>query len=305
MQIITNQFQKELKTHGDYSFPLLVSYEKLSGYESGTFLWHWHPEIELTIVEQGEMLYHTNNQTFHLRQGQAILTNANALHMGEKITPDKDCIYTPITFDPRLIYGSDNSLIHRKYVLPITQNLALPGIVFDGSSPWHTEVICLIGEMILLYEKQPELYEMEILVKLQRFWMLLYQNCRTSAAVSAADLQNHERIRRILDYISVHYASKLYLEDIAAHIGLCKSECCRLFKRYMKVSLFEFLQAYRIEQSLDVLLHTDCSILEVAEKAGFSDSNYYSKVFRRIKGCTPSAFRHRMNKSSVPDLHYL
>lgn len=294
MQIITNQFQKELKDHGDYRFPLLVSYEKLSGYETGSFLWHWHPEIELTLIEQGEMLYHINSQTFHLRQGQAIFANANSLHMGEKTQENRDCVYTPITFDPRLIYGYDNSLIQRKYVDPITQNLALSGIHFDGSKSWHAEIISLICEIISLFEARPALYEMELLTKLQKFWQLLYHHCSSTAAVPPADRQNHDRIRLILEYITENYASKLYLEDIAAHIGLCKSECCRLFKRYMKISLFEFLLEYRIEQSLDVLIHTDSSIVEVAEKAGFNDSNYYSKVFRRIQGCAPSVYRKKM-----------
>ena len=48
-EIITDGSQKELKKHGSDEFPLLVSYEKLSGYKSGSFLWHWHPEIEITL----------------------------------------------------------------------------------------------------------------------------------------------------------------------------------------------------------------------------------------------------------------
>ena len=52
MQIITNQFQKELKQHGNEQFPFLVSYQKLSEYESGSFMWHWHPEIEITYVQK-------------------------------------------------------------------------------------------------------------------------------------------------------------------------------------------------------------------------------------------------------------
>ena len=55
MQIITNNAGKELKKHGDNAFPFLVSYERLSGYETGSFLWHWHPEIELTYVKKGEV----------------------------------------------------------------------------------------------------------------------------------------------------------------------------------------------------------------------------------------------------------
>ena len=67
MQIITNNAGKELKKHGDNAFPFLVSYERLSGYETGSFLWHWHPEIELTYVKKGEMLYKVNQNTFHLK----------------------------------------------------------------------------------------------------------------------------------------------------------------------------------------------------------------------------------------------
>ena len=55
MQIITNNAGKELKKHGDSAFPFLVSYERLSGYETGSFLWHWHPEIELTYIHKGEI----------------------------------------------------------------------------------------------------------------------------------------------------------------------------------------------------------------------------------------------------------
>lgn len=104
MQIITDPAGKELKKHGDSSFPFLVSYERLSGYETGSFLWHWHPEIELTYIKKGEMLYKINQNTFHLKEGQAIFGNANALHAGH-MYQDQDCQYIPITFDPKLIYG--------------------------------------------------------------------------------------------------------------------------------------------------------------------------------------------------------
>ena len=72
LQIKTNQFQKEIKEHGNYYFPFLISYEKLSRYESGSFLWHWHPEIELTFVTKGKMMYKVNHISFLLNEGQAL-----------------------------------------------------------------------------------------------------------------------------------------------------------------------------------------------------------------------------------------
>ena len=63
MQLQINQEKKELKPHGNYGFPLLVSYERLSYFETGSFLWHWHPEVELTLVMDGEIAYQVNDNS--------------------------------------------------------------------------------------------------------------------------------------------------------------------------------------------------------------------------------------------------
>ena len=95
MQIKTNEFQKEIKEHGNYYFPFLVSREKLSQYEHGSFLWHWHPEIEFTLVIKGKMLYKINNESFLICQGQALLGNSSTLHAGYMIE-NQDCEYYSI-----------------------------------------------------------------------------------------------------------------------------------------------------------------------------------------------------------------
>ena len=75
MQLQLDNNKKELKSHGTYAFPVNVSYEQLSRYERKSFLWHWHPEIEITVVTSGEMLYHVNNCHMHLKKGDALFGN--------------------------------------------------------------------------------------------------------------------------------------------------------------------------------------------------------------------------------------
>ena len=154
MQIITNQFQKELKKHGSDHFPFLVSYQCLSEYDSNSFMWHCHPEIEITYVKEGSMHYRINNRSFHLKEGDIIFCNSNALHSAE-MENQKDCSYIPITFDPKLIYGFFQSTICTKYVDPVIQNLAVCGVHIDYSEKWHETFRDRMLEVITLDKKKP------------------------------------------------------------------------------------------------------------------------------------------------------
>ncbi len=291
MQIITNRFQKELKQHGSGGFPFLVSRERLSRYEAGSFMWHWHPEIEITLVQRGRMLYRVNDRTFHLKEGEALFGNSNVLHTGamEKM---QDCEYISITFDPRLIYGFFQSTIHTRYVEPALQNFSRPAICIDGREGWHREFTGLIREIMGMDQERPPFYEMEIVIGLQRLWKLMLENGALDGGGPALNEGEYRRVREIILFVEKNYMNQFALKDVAAQIHLCESECCRLFKRYMKVTLFSFLQEYRIERSMEYLARGE-PVGEIAGKVGFSDSNYYSKVFARVKGCSPRKYRER------------
>lgn len=290
MQIITNQFQKELKQHGNEQFPFLVSYQKLSEYESGSFMWHWHPEIEITYVQKGTMCYKVNHMVYHLKEGDIVFNNSGALHSGT-MENQKDCAYIPVTFDSRLIYGFFQSTINSKYVDPVIQDSMLPAICIDQSEPWHKPFREYLLRIIDLDEKKPDFYELDITICLQSMWRLLLEHITYEPQASRENSLEYDRIKKILSYIEENYQNKITLNDIAGHIHLCESECTRLFKRHMNTTLFAFLQEYRIERSLE-FLQDDQPVSAVADKAGFSDPNYYSKVFAKIKGCSPREYRN-------------
>ena len=290
MQIITNQFQKELKQHGNEQFPFLVSYQKLSEYESGSFMWHWHPEIEITYVQKGTMCYKVNHMVYHLKEGDIVFNNSGALHSGT-MEDQKDCSYIPVTFDPRLIYGFFQSTINSKYVDPVLQDSLLPALCINQSEPWHRPFREYLLRIIDLDKKKPAFYELDITICLQSMWRLLLEHIIYEPQASRENSLEYDRIKKILSYIEENYQNKITLNDIARHIHLCESECTRLFKRHMNTTLFAFLQEYRIERSLE-LLQAGEPISAVADKAGFSDPNYYSKVFAKIKGCSPREYRN-------------
>ena len=234
------------------------------------------------------MHYRVNNRSFHLKEGDIIFCNSNALHSGE-MEDQEDCSYIPITFDSKLIYGFFQSTICTKYVDPVIQNLAVCAMHIDYSENWHTIFRDHMLKVISLDKEKPDFYELDISIHMQTMWKLLAEHFPLQAVSPASDLTEYERIRKILSYIEQNYMNRITLTDISENIHLCESECTRLFKRHMNTTLFAFLKEYRIERSLEYL-NTKESISNIAEKTGFSDSNYYTKVFSKIKGCSSLLF---------------
>ena len=86
------------------------------------------------------------------------------------------------------------------------------------------------------------------------------------------------RLKEILVYIQSAYSRSLSLDDIAGHVGLSRSECCRYFKSQTGQTLFEYLIQYRINKSLDILANTDTPVAQIAQAVGFSSQSYYTDM---------------------------
>ncbi len=298
IQIITDLFQKEIKEHGSYQFPVLVSEETLSRYTSGSFLWHWHKEIEFTLVLSGNMFYQINEDIYSLTEGEALFGNSNTLHTG-RMDKNKDCHYLSVTFNPKIIYGYEGSLIQNKYVNPLQQDISFSSLHFDLSETWHAEIISHLKQLYNITKQDGYYVELDTQLLLLKLWRTLISNRPHQVKeANKFEEQNIRRIKQILTYVENHYTLKIELADIARYINLCKSECCRLFKRYMGISLFEYIIEYRIEKSLLYVTGSDISITETALNVGFSDSNYYSKVFRKLKGCSPTKYRQEFHRGT-------
>ena len=283
--------RQEIKEHGRFDFPVRISDEKLFAMYGGAFLWHWHPQIELTLVLDGEIRYRVNDHIYHLRAGDGLFCNCNALHMGESIA-GADCSYVSVTFLPRVLYGEKTSALYTHYVRDLCRDSACPAIALRPDSDWQNRILQILHQMYIQGKEKSQTWEMEVQIGLLQIWLLLYRNWPGSGKQKMKENDpNQQRIRILMSYIQEHYAQKLTLEELASQIHICKNECCRMFKRYMQETLFSYLMSYRINQSLVLLSETDMEITEVAERCGFANSGYYTRVFKRYKEMTPMSYR--------------
>ncbi|ENH97778.1 AraC family transcriptional regulator [Gracilibacillus halophilus YIM-C55.5] len=105
-------------------------------------------------------------------------------------------------------------------------------------------------------------------------------------------------VAKAMTFMKENYANDIGLDDIVTISGLSKYHFTRLFAKSLKDTPMQFLTKIRIEEGIYLLQHTNHSIADIANKVGFSSSNYFSKVFKSILNETPT--KYRQNKSVMP-----
>lgn len=296
MQLQTEKDHKEIKKHGNYEFPVHISLEKIQAYEQNFFPWHWHPEIELTWVVSGQIEYLVNDKKYLLTEGEGLFCNSNSLHSGYMVD-QKDCSYLSVTFHPRFIYGYENSLLQTRYVDFITANEGWHSLKLQKDVDWHQETVRQIQDIYRMSKDPSPDYELRVHLILTGIWLNLYRYYRSLPASEQQPQKHLARLKEILSYIQDHYTQEITLDEIADHVNICKSECCRFFKKYMKMTIFEYILFLRIQNSLP-LLRAGESVTRIAGLTGFSTSAYYGQIFKRYMGCSPS--RYRKEHMDVP-----
>lgn len=105
------------------------------------------------------------------------------------------------------------------------------------------------------------------------------------------ELKNY-LIERIVKYIEQNYAKPLTLETLANEFYLSSGYLCRLFKQKIGINFIDYLNMIRLSKAKHLLQTSNLKIYEVGNLCGFSDMNYFTKVFKKATGVTPSYFRN-------------
>ena len=79
--------------------------------------------------------------------------------------------------------------------------------------------------------------------------------------------------------------------DIASAFGYSEAYFCKLFKQNFGKNFVTYLTEYRVERAKQQLSDLSSNVKEIGQRVGYADSNYFTKVFRRITGMSPSEYR--------------
>jgi two-component system response regulator YesN len=100
-------------------------------------------------------------------------------------------------------------------------------------------------------------------------------------------------ITKAIEYIKQHYREELTLQVVADSIHVSKSYFSNLFKKQAGQNFIDYLIDLRLHEAKRLLVQNECKIYEVAEKSGFNDVKYFSKLFKKMTQMTPVEYREK------------
>ena len=151
------------------------------------------------------------------------------------------------------------------------------------------------------YQDGQPFFEASIYSMLTRLLVLVGRNHTDTAQRFIADdvrqKKYAEKFMAVCSYIDEHCTVNLTLDDIARYSGFSKYHFTRLFRQFTGSTFYRYLNQKRIVKAERTLADPSLSVTDVAMASGFSSMSAFVRMFKIMKGCTPSEFR-RMYRST-------
>lgn len=213
--------------------------------------------------------------THTLNAGQAFLTYP---HVVTNYAADQNdpWLYSWIAFtgEEAAYLLSRTSLTPEQPVFPMDQVL-MPSLSARLSETGSSGVLLDLPLKVMLYE----------------FFSLLLRT--VPAADSPAPRSRSVYVEQCLHYLQAHYAENVTMESLSASLKLDRKYMSALFKRTVGLPPQQYLLQFRMSKACELLTETDCTIGEISQSVGYQDALLFSRMFKKVKGCSPKEYRLR------------
>jgi AraC family L-rhamnose operon transcriptional activator RhaR len=267
--------------------------------------YHSHNFIEIAFVEDGEGMHQIGDETMPCRKGDIFLLNCSIKH---RFIPSSDgsltisnCVFLPEFFDYSLVGNKSfqtlsNIYLFRSFLVEDCQSY----IKFSIPDGEFTKIRNLIIDIYTEFNTEATGYLELIRAYMIELLIYILRKTQRDMAVSSFSTFNKELNpvvnQKIISYIEEHFKKDVTIGDLAVMSFLSPAQFCRIFKKTTGFTVKEFMQKTRIEVACKMLRETNKPIGEISIDVGYNDIKYFTKLFTRTIGTTPSAFRKEIIK---------
>ena len=288
--ILVDSARRELEKHGTETFPMTVNHDDLWSFEGKNVPIHWHNDLEINLIREGEAVFQVYQKSYRVRTGEGFLLNRNVPHSCS--SPGNEHVrYSTILVRPDFLYGDFGSDVERKCFQPFLQNSAIPCIHLTGFDENGKEILQKLNQVEEAFDRKRFCYELKIKGLLcEAFAMILYGHRQELTKFVPANLQELERLEKMLNYLNMHFTEVISLQDLADQVHLSREVCCRFFKKMTGKTITGYLEEYRTNKSFSLVQSGQYSMTQITEMVGFSNPSRFASAFRKRFGCNPGEY---------------
>ena len=241
---------------------------------------HWHNAIEIIMPLTNSFEAICDGVPYLLSERDVLIIPAGTMHL-LKAQPGR-----------RLIFQLDNRAIADNPALTDLSSLLATTLLIN--SEYDRDLLISLNntlkDVYILYSEFEDLAEVRIYINILNMLTRIREH-----QLSSVDLEDDgkysDKFRNILKYIDMNYMNDITLDDLADMAGYSKYHFSRIFKKYCNTTFIAFLNQRRIKAAEMLLLNEEMSVTNVAMQVGFSSLTTFNRVFKELKGGTPSEFR--------------
>ena len=257
---------------------------------------HFHMYYELMMLLSPKCFHFIEGQRYLMRANDIILLPPSVLHKSQ---------YTG--------EGENNRIVIRFHVPDsgeFSDTLKKLYSVFDSSNPifrFPNEILRYIVQPLndityIAQRNEPEdIRQMMILGKLKEFIYLLNVNRSENIYTTEKEEDINDKIFSVSAYIHNHYGEELSLSDLSEHFYMSPYYLSHQFKKVLGYNLRYYIQLTRIKNAEYLLLNSQMKVTDIANKTGFVSFSQFNRIFRKITGISPSAYRKTMKNQEYSD----
>ena len=261
------------------------------------FHWHYHPELEITYVHQGQGIRMVGDNVGYFREGDFVLLGSNLPHTWisdddfKQKSEQMEVIvlqFPPHFFSPAWLRMPEMSSLARLLTM-VDRGISFSEATKESAVPILTQLIEAQGirRISLLLEL------LHVLGHDRTPQYLASSGFSPSLSTSA-----EERLLKVCRHLHDHFTQPIRLAELAQLANMNTSAFCRFFRRMTGQSVSEYLSDLRIGKACNLLIdRQQNSISAIAHEAGFNSQTLFNRTFQNKKGMTPSAFRKQFAPS--------
>lgn len=268
-------------------------------YGNALFSSHWHDQVmEIVYIVKGRIQLFIEGYSYIGVEGDIFLIEEGQIHGAyliekEELVPE----YYAVLINKSILLTAES--MHMVHEPILNSKLSLPRCLQPADDHYSSlkELILNIANEYIEkkcgYELVIKSYLYQLIVTLTRG----YGYDTVGLVAERGKRRKIEELRDVMMYVEEHYGEQFTLNEISKIARMSPYHFCRTFKRITGQTFIEYVNLCRIRKGEEMILNSSLPISQIAHRVGFNNINYFNRVFRKYRLCSPSEFRKQMVQS--------